>query len=234
MSLSPTSPVLLSIHLLEAVKMKRPVPSQLDELAQLSPSHLAQALHTDSMKQVFWVNVYNSFVLLFLRENPELYDNRKAFFTEPRFRVAGQELSFDDVEHGFLRRSKIKLSLGYVTKPLVGDFEKMMRVNAVDWRMHMALNCGAGSCPPIEIYRPETLEAQLDRRARAFLSASTQYDAASNTVTVTALMQWFRADFGGPDGIKAILRRFDLIPPGANPTIKYDDYSWELALENFA
>ncbi len=223
----------LSIDLLYQVKKRHPVDSELLTLKSIIPDALAATLPTDPERMVFWINVYNSLILLLLRENPSLYDERKAFFTHPRFTIAGQALSFDDIEHGILRRSKIKLSLGYVNKPLVSEFEKMMRVQQVDWRLHFALNCGADSCPPIEIYRLETLEEQLTQRAGHFLRDTSTYDAADNRVTVTSLMNYFRGDFGGISGIRKILKSFHITPEGSNPAIRFDQYNWTLRLEQF-
>ena len=187
----------------------------------------------DPDRMVFWINVYNSFILLLLRGNPDLYDDRKAFFTQPQFTVAGQRMSFDDIEHGILRRSKIKLSLGYVNKPVVSEAEKMLRVKSVDWRLHFALNCGAASCPPIEIYRPDTLDAQLSSRARHYLEGTSVFEPNHNRVTVTALMNYYRGDFGGTAGMREILASFGIIPTGAKPEIRFHGYDWSLRLEQF-
>lgn len=228
-----TNYVQTSIDLLTTTKLRKDSSESLTLLATTTPEDLASSLISDSQRMVFWINVYNSFILILLRENPELYDNRKAFFTDPRFTVAGAKMSFDDIEHGILRRSKIKYSLGYVNKPLVSGFEKMMRVKEVDWRLHMALNCGAASCPPIEIYTLENLDAQLEKRAKLYLTQTTEFDLEKNQATVTALMQMFRGDFGGPDGVRKILQSFEIIPPLSRPAISYHQYDWELALENF-
>ncbi len=222
-----------SIQLLTAIKLRQETEELLASLESISVEDLAKDLDNDVKRMVFWINVYNSFILMLLRKNPELYDNRKAFFTEPRFTVAGRKMSFDDIEHGILRRSKIKYSLGYVNKPLVSEFEKMMRVNEVDWRLHVALNCGASSCPPIEIYTMENLNEQLDHRAKLYLAETTELDLEKNQVIVTALMQMFRGDFGGPDGIRKILKSYDIIPESTRPSISYHTYDWGLALENF-
>lgn len=229
-----TNYVQTSIDLLTTTKLRKDSSESLTLLATTTPEDLASSLISDSQRMVFWINVYNSFILILLRKNPALYDNRKAFFTQPRFIIAGTKMSFDDIEHGILRRSKIKYSLGYVNKPLVSECEKMMRVQEVDWRLHMALNCGASSCPPIEIYTLENLDVQLESRAKLYLAETTELDLEKNQVTVTALMQMFRGDFGGPDGIRRILKSFDMIPESAWPSISYHGYDWGLALENFA
>ena len=80
-------------------------------------------------------------------------------------------MSLDDIEHGILRRSKIKWSEGYFNKLFPSKFEKENRVNKVDYRIHFALNCGARSCPPIAFYDPEKLDKQLDVATMIYLKS---------------------------------------------------------------
>lgn len=225
-----------SAELLQAVKTQnQPTIDRLtQQLAEVSPQTLADDLSDDTRRKTFWINLYNSYVIILLRENPDLYDDRDAFFTEPRATIAQAKLSFDDIEHGILRRSKIKLSLGLANNPFAGDYEKMMRVDEVDWRIHFALNCGADACPPVEIYHTSSLDQQLENRARLYLKNNTVYREADNTVIVTPLMSWFRGDFGGSTGVKEILKSYSLIPQESDPSLEYKDYDWTLDIDNFA
>ncbi len=225
-----------SAQLLEAVKAQHQsqIESLTQELASVDPQTLADQLDNDIKRKTFRINVYNSYIIILLRENPELYQDRDAFFKEPRVTIAGVELSFDDIEHGILRRSKVKLSLGLINKPFVGDYEEMMRVDEVDWHIHFALNCGADACPPVEVYRTATLHDQLENRAKLYLENNTTYNESANKVTVTPLMSWFRADFGGTTGTREILKSFSLIPQDSSPTVEYKDYDWTLDIDNFA
>jgi hypothetical protein len=69
--------------------------------------------------------------------------NKKSFFTVKQINVANKQLSLDEIEHGILRRSKIKWSLGYLNKLFPSAFEKHQRADKADYRIHFALNCGA-------------------------------------------------------------------------------------------
>ncbi|MFZ8458418.1 DUF547 domain-containing protein, partial [Staphylococcus aureus] len=88
--------------------------------------------------------------------------------------------SYDDIEHGILRKSSIKWSLGYAKKWFPSTKEKLLRVNKVDYRIHFALNCGAKSCPPIAFYDDAKLDAQLDIATKAYLIGSVTYDSNAN------------------------------------------------------
>ena len=224
----------LSADLLEAVKQNQPTDQFVQTLKGIDADELAAALNTDAKKKTFWINVYNSFIIILLRDNPALFEDRGAFFSADQITIAGQELSFDKIEHGILRRSKVKLSYGYLGKAFVDGFEKKMRVDEVDWHIHFALNCGAAACPPVEVYRAETIASQLDNRARQYLTKTTTYNAADNKVEVTTLMNWFRADFGSEDGVISILKSFSLLPQEARPSLSYSDYDWTLDIQNFA
>ena len=142
--------------------------------------------------------------------------------------------SFDDIEHGIIRRSKAKLGLGIISDVFPGEVEKMFRVDELDPRIHFALNCGAESCPVVRIFMEHTIDQQLDEATREYLNLNTKYDTANNQVIVTALMSWFSGDFGGKDGIISMLKKHEIIPASADPSVKFDSYSWKLEIDNYA
>jgi len=224
--------VQLAVNLAQQVKDGQSTLEVQQRLSQIAPDKLAEELTTDDLRRTFWINVYNAYVILLLQDEPALYEDRGAFFSEPRFTIAGQELSFDDVEHGILRRSKNKLSLGYLGKVVVPDFEKLFRVDAVDARIHFALNCGAKSCPPVRVYHPNQLNAELDDNARRFLQRVTTLQGED--VETTVLFQWFRNDFNDRGGVTAYLQKYEAIPTTTvDPSIGYTTYDWTLDIDNY-
>lgn len=76
-----------------------------------------------------------------------------------------------------LRRSKIKLSYGYLNKWFPARFEKEFRVDRLDPRIHFALNCGARSCPPVAYYTVDQIDEQLQAAMTGHLKAETDYDS---------------------------------------------------------
>ena len=194
---------------------------------------LLSSLNTDNAKKAFWINLYNGQTQTALKSNPDKYKNRNAFFKARRIDVAGNKLSLDDIEHGILRHSKNKWSLGYFNKLFPSNIEKKLRVDNLDYRIHFALNCGAKSCPPIVFYNPEMLDTQLELATKAYLSSEVEYDKTNNIVNLPALMGWFRADFGGKKTMIKILKQHNIIPAIANPKIKFKKYDWTLSLNNY-
>jgi thiol-disulfide isomerase/thioredoxin len=230
---SENKTVQLSQDLIYEAKTGETAAGLVKSLQALEYSTLATSLKTDDEKKAFWINVYNAYTQLMLKADPSKYKNRNTFFKSKTIRVAGKQFSLDDVEHGILRRSKIKWSLGYLNKLFPSGTEKELRVDEVDYRIHFALNCGAKSCPPIAFYDPQTLEQQLDIATKAYLSGEAEYDSTTNKVRVPKLMSWFRADFGGKKGMLKILKEHNIIPSHANPKIRFKPYDWTLTLNNY-
>ena len=148
--------------------------------------------------------------------------------------MAGKTFSLDDIEHGILRRSKIKWSLGYLNKLFPGATQKALRVNNLDSRIHFALNCGAKSCPPIAFYDADKINDQLDLATRAYLSSEANYNAGKNTLQLPAIMGWFRHDFKGKRNMLLLAKKFDIIPENAKPSIAFAKYDWSLFLNNYS
>ncbi len=228
----------LSMILLQNVRDGKPTKQIESKLAEVSPEELNADLNTESEKKAFWLNIYNAYVQILLLDKPELFEDRNSFFgynffSSPQVTIAGKELSFDTIEHGIIRHSKIKLSMGYWDKWFPSDFEKMFRWDEVDPRIHLALNCGAKSCPYIAVFDPERVEEQLDIISKQYLEKTTVYDAEKDKVKVNALMSWFRADFGGKDGAVEMLKKYKIIPQDADPSVSFLEYDWTLELGNY-
>ncbi|OSZ80303.1 hypothetical protein CAP36_03365 [Chitinophagaceae bacterium IBVUCB2] len=203
------------------------------QLQQISMNDLQQAIRTDEEKKAFWINLYNAYTQVALKNDPEQYKKRSKFFSSKFIKIAGASFSLDDIEHGILRRSKIKWSLGHFNKLFAGKTEKQLRVNKLDYRLHFALNCGAKSCPPIAFYKSENIDQQLDLATKAFLTGEADYNESTNTVELPRLMSWFRQDFGGKKKMLALLKQLSIVPMDRNPTIKFKEYDWTLYLQNY-
>ena len=223
----------VSEDLLLHIKSKKDFQNEVDLLSKSTLAVLQNQLKTDRQKIAFWVNIYNAFIQISLSENPNLYKNKGKFFSAKRVNVAGEKLSFDDIEHGILRKSRMKISLGYLRKWFRPKWERKLRINGkIDWRIHFALNCGAKSCPPVAIYSSEKLNQQLDFMTTSYLKEQTSFDETSRVATSSVLMSWFRGDFGGKSGAKTIL--FDYKITSEKPKkLKFSNYDWTLDLDNF-
>lgn len=225
--------VKISMKLLGAIKNKKDYSQYTAQLKEFSLDKLAKSLDTDNKTKAFWINVYNAYVQIILTENPSLFDDRSEFFKADQINIGGEMMSFDFIEHGIIRGSKIKLSMGFLKDPFAGEIEKKFRVSETDGRVHFALNCGAKSCPYIAIYSAVNLDEELDIISKQFLERTTTYDKSENLVNVTVLFSWFKGDFTERGGVLGVLKYYDIIPEDADPSVNYKDYDWTLDLGNF-
>lgn len=231
---NPTDYIALSQQFLYAARTgDAETVKYMDTLTNANLTELQSQLDNDDKRKAFWINLYNAYTQYQLRKSPEQYKERSQFFGAEFITIGGQKLSLDKVEHGILRRSKVKWSLGYLNKLFPSKFEKQFRVQKLDNRIHWALNCGAKSCPPIAFYDPAKMEKQLELAQKAFLKSDCILKTEENTVYVPKIFSWFRHDFGGKSGMKKILKTVGVLTADADPAIKYLDYSWDLYLDKF-
>jgi hypothetical protein len=225
--------ITLSQEFLYAVRTAENSDSFLDTLKHANLDALSKQLKGDQYKLAFWLNIYNAFIQISLKNNPEQYKTRGVFFSKKNIQIGPEKLSLDEIEHGILRRSKVKWSLGYLNRLFPSSFEKKFRTEKLDYRIHFALNCGAKSCPPIAFYEPKEINTQLDLATRAYLQSESVYNEEQNVVSIPILFKWFRADFGGKNSIIQILKKNKIVPENETPGIRYNKYDWTLYLDNY-
>jgi hypothetical protein len=147
----------------------------------------------------YWANLYNAVTLQFILEHYPVASIReiRSRTLDPRgligpwrtqrIRVAGRRLSLDGIEHGILRREWR------------------------DARVHYAVNCASIGCPnlPRRAWRAETLDADLDAAARAYVNHPRGATVgADGGLRVSSIYHWYQSDFGGAEaGVIAHLRR---------------------------
>lgn len=199
--------------------------------SSISLELLVTQLTSDDEKLVFWINLYNAHVV---RKFLRLGKQSSSFFTDKTLHLKDLSLSLDEIEHGILRRSTLKMSLGYFENPRATTTEKLLRVDQLDSRIHFALNCGANSCPPIHTFNLSDLSVDLERATKNYLSDSSVIDIENEVIKIPRLFLWYHGDFGGFNGIKRLYRRLELIPPDVQPRVKFLSYDWTMNIDNFA
>jgi len=203
-------------------------------LADLSEDAL-DAVRTDRRTGLaFWLNCYNAGTQLLLDEWGDRYESvcrSLRFFSAPCLTVAGTPLSLDDIEHGIIRASRSKYTLGYTPRLLPSSFELRYALDRPDPRIHFAVNCGAASCPAIRAYEPDRVDEQLDLATQTYLS--TTVERSDGAVHVPRLMLWYRGDFGGRSGTLAFLHCHGVLGPEESPRLRYLDWDWSLSKGRF-
>jgi hypothetical protein len=173
-----------------------------------------------------WINVYNVNTVATIVENYPV-DSIRDISTDPIIRL--NVFKKDRIPVG-----SAKLSLDAVENQKIREGFK-------DPRIHFAINCAARSCPPIRTsaFTGESLDAQLDEQARAFLNgphgAKFAKDGDTLTITTTKIMDWFSDDFDKWAGGKAaFIRKYvspdkqRMIDQAKEIEFEFDDYDWDL------
>lgn len=132
---------------------------------------------TDEEKIAFLINAYNSLTLEAIVDNypTESIRDIPGVWERKKFRVIGQEMTLNEIEHEILRKQ--------FNEP----------------RIHMALVCASIGCPKLrtEPFTGEKLNAQLDEQTKAFLAIPDNFriDRDSERVYVSSIFKWFGKDF---------------------------------------
>lgn len=176
------------------------------QLAGFDPA----ALTVRGARLAFWVNLYNLLVLdavvaLGVRRSVADRLAGLSFFRRASYLIGGVRFSLEDIEHGVLRANA---GNPFLPGPqfAADDSRLPLAVAPVDPRVHFALNCASRSCPPIAAYDTARIDEQLELAARAFVAADAELDGA--TLRLSAIFDWYRADFGGYAGVVRFVRQY--------------------------
>lgn len=221
----------LSMQFLSDLKASRDATAIVEQYSLIEMDNLIKSLDTHDKKLAFWINTYNAFVQYLLVNDPSLFNDRNSFYTSKQINIAGQQMSFDRLEHGIIRNSRIKYGLGYIKKWFPPRYERKLRIKKRDGRVHFALNCGAISCPSITIYNYKDIDKQLNNICHQYLKKHTSIN--QDEVTTSPLFSWFRGDFGGKKGIKKFLKKYKIISTIENIDLRFGPYDWTLSTGNY-
>jgi len=189
----------------------------------------------------FWINVYNALVIdavITFNVRRSIAEGRLgylAFFRKAAYAVGGHRLSCDNIEHGILRANR---GHPFIPGPQFGSADPRLSlvVRPPDVRIHFALNCATCSCPPVSAYEGEHIDRQLDLAVRSFVAGDVEVDHSRGTARVSRIFRWFAKDFGGREGVLAVLRQYLpdderhawLIAQGDRVRLTYRPYDWRL------
>jgi hypothetical protein len=162
-------------------------------------------LSSRAERLAFWINLYNALIIdgvvaYAVRDSVMRFAPVAGFFRRIAYTIGGRRLSADDIEHGILRANA---GSPFLPGPQfsANDPRLLWIVAPPDPRIHFALNCASRSCPPIAAYSAAQIEAQLAMAARAFVAADAAIDPATGTLRLSKIFDWYRADFGGHQGV---------------------------------
>ncbi|MCF6283359.1 MAG: DUF547 domain-containing protein [Candidatus Polarisedimenticolaceae bacterium] len=148
-------------------------------------------------QRAYWINLYNAGTVSVILEHYPVASIRDIdispgwFLDGPwdkkLFKIAGQDVTLNDIEHRILR-------------PIWQDA-----------RLHYALNCASIGCPNLQqrVFTVENSERLLDQAAIAFINHKRAVSVVNGELELSSIYHWFNADFGGDDSaIIHHLKRF--------------------------
>lgn len=162
------------------------------------PAFDLSSLATQADKLAFWINLYNLLTIdIVIHYGVEADINEvNGVFYRAGYNIGGMFFALHDIEQGILRANQ-----GHPAIPGAQfarhDPRHQHSLNQLDPRTHFALVCAAESCPPINYYTAEAIDAQLDMASINFINSSeVQIDRATKTATLSKIFQWYAPDFG--------------------------------------
>lgn len=196
--------------------------------------HRREPPASEEAATAWWINLYNALVIhavVAFGVRRSVWEDR-GFFRHAAYVVAGQRMSADDIEHGVLRGNRPHPL--FLIRQFSSDDPRLRWSLSPDPRVHFALVCASRSCPAIRLYTPARLGADLDRAASAFINGGgVIVDPTTRTVSLSPILKWYRADFGGRDGVRQFILRYfqdatarDVVREPAR--VRYLHYDWTL------
>jgi len=165
----------------------------------------------------YWINVYNAYTVKLI---VDFYPTKSIRDLGPRikiplikdvwhykfFKIAGVDMSLDEVEHSILRK----------------EFEEP--------RIHFAINCASVSCPPLlnEAFVAANLENQLTRVTTTFINDPSRNKISSQSAQLSSIFSWFKGDFTKKGTLIEFLNRYSKVKISPNARISFLDYNWNL------
>lgn len=186
-------------------------PRAMQEVISTLASFDLESLTDANGEKAFWINAYNLLVISSVVSRYPVKSplDVSGFFDRAQHRVAGNSLTLNGIENDKLRK----------------------KYN--DARIHFALVCAAKGCPTLlnQAYHSESLDEQLDLRARATLNdaAYVRANPGARKILLSEIFRWYEADFasGGRTVIDYINQyRTEKIP--IDFSIDLIPYDWTL------
>ncbi len=167
----------------------------------------------------YWINFYNALTVKVILDHYPVASIRDIDISPGLFadgpwdakqaRVAGLELSLNDIEHRILR-------------PIWKDP-----------RVHYAINCASIGCPNLQtfVFEGDKIEEMLEETAFEYINHPRGVRVEDGALIVSSIFVWFEEDFGGASGVLRHLKKYAdpaLKEALTGATIGDDEYDWSL------
>lgn len=204
-------------------------------LQHLNPTFLA-----DRQEQfAFWLNLYNFLALDGVMEYGIKASIREEqeFFSKTAYRVGEYLFSLDDIEHGILRGNQRRPYLRSRQFSNTDPRRVFCRM-PIDPRLQCCLHRCAKSSPPLVVFAPKQLDAQIEQAARRhFLTNGMRLDQEKREIWLSRPFYWYRKDFTNESetALDMVAQALQGTPQGAfleehrsAVTARFLDFDWTL------
>ncbi|XP_042190511.1 uncharacterized protein zgc:152951 isoform X1 [Callorhinchus milii] len=157
---------------------------------------------TRKEKLAFFINVYNALVIhaQIIYGQPKNVWQRYRFFNIASYVIGGEIFSLQSIENGVLRANQ--RGIAQIMKPFSSsDPQLKIALMEPEPLIHFALNCGARSCPAIQIFNAKDVDALLITAAEGFLEGDDgcSVNLGKREIRLSQIFKWYKVDFGGTD-----------------------------------
>lgn len=206
--------------------------------AELQRVQLVGLSHDERV--AFFVNIYNALCLhgYVVQGPPRSMFRRWVFFRCLSYRIAGLDMTLDDIEHGILRGNKRSPMIKFLQQLRPSDPKCQHVLTHRDCRIHFVISAGTRSDPPVRILDGENVQEELLDATLEFLSCSVKVDAERRTVTLPRIFMWYTDDFPTPERSllqwvahflsvqQSDLLMSLLVDKDSPPTVQYENFDW--------
>ncbi len=182
-----------------------------DYLETLAKADLGKGTRQERLAAL--INLYNATMI-------------KAVIERLHVAYSPSENRFSVFEEKLVHTRDGKISLNHLENEII-------RKRFKEPRIHVALVCGAVSCPPLppRAYQAGDLDKVLEDGMRSFTSDANRnrIDTKNRKLQLSQIFNWYAQDFGGKEGLKGYLKKY-LRPDLSELQISFLEYSWKLNL----
>jgi hypothetical protein len=182
-----------------------------DYLERLTKANLGQGSRQEHLAAL--INLYNATMI-------------KAVIERLHVDYSVAEKEFSVFKEGLVRTREGTVSLNHLENEII-------RKQFKEPSIHVALVCGAESCPPLlrRAYVAKDLDKVLENNMRAFANDvnRNRIDTSNGKLQLSQVFNWYAQDFGGQSALRGYLQKYvnqDL----SGLQVSFLDYSWKLNL----
>lgn len=155
-------------------------------LSAMNPDQLESKNH----QLAYWINTYNANTLKVVCDDYPIKSMNELNFGGLLVSVALKKTVWD---RKFIEVNSKKISLKSIEHDII-------RPRFLEPRSHLALSCGAISCPPLSstAYEGEMLDAQLTQQAERFFGSKfyNEFDTSKKEARLSPILNWNERYFG--------------------------------------